>query len=67
MEDCFVQDMAEHCGVIKYFEVSAKTGDGVKAVFETVSYYEKVVNRDPPAPELEPAPTATRNENISVT
>ena len=64
MKDCFVQDMAKRYEMTKYMEVSAKTGDGVQAMFEAVSYYEKLVNKEPPPPEPEPEPepVATRKE-----
>ena len=59
-----MQDMAKRCGMAEYVEVSAKTGDGVQAVFEMVSNYEKIVNKEPPVlPAPEPvASTATGNE-----
>ena len=57
---CFVQDMAKDCGIIKYYEVSAKTGDGVKDVFQVISKYERVVNKEPPPPP--PEPVDSRNE-----
>jgi hypothetical protein len=58
-----MQDMAKDCGMLKYYEVSAKTGDGVQEVFEAISKYERVRNKDPPPPPPEPeASTATTNE-----
>ena len=49
--------------MVKYMEASAKTGDGVKAIVEAVSEYEKVANKEPP-PEPEPAASkaTTRSE-----
>ena len=53
---CFIQDLRKKCGMVEYLEVSAKTGDGVQAMFKAVINYEKVEDKEPPPPP--PAPTA---------
>ena len=60
-----MQAMAKECGMIKYNEVSAKTGDGVNDVFKAISKYERVDDKKPPPPPPEPEPTTTRNEGGS--
>ena len=52
---CFIQDIRKKCGMVEYLEVSAKTGDGVQAMFKAVINYEKVEDKEPPPP---PAPAA---------
>ena len=54
--------MAKECRMSKYYEVSAKTGDGVKDVFIAISKYERVEDKKPPPPPPEPEP---RNEGGS--
>ena len=49
--------MRKKCGMVEYLEVSAKTGDGVQAMFKAIINYEKLENKEPPqASVAEPAP-----------
>ena len=56
--------MAKECRMIKYYEVSAKTGDGVNDAFQAISKYNRVEDKKPPPPPPPPEPEP-RNEGGS--
>ena len=37
--------MRKKCGMVEYLEVSAKTGDGIQAMFKAIINYEKLENK----------------------